>query len=87
MRKGLKIGIIFIFLLLIVLIAAMIAFFVLYFGGTKHTIEDANAYIEEHRADIDTRYRHSYHLMPEIGWCNDPNGFCFYEGEIHLFYQ
>lgn len=33
------------------------------------------------------RYRHSYHVMPEIGWCNDPNGFVWYDGKVHLFYQ
>ncbi|OIJ22405.1 hypothetical protein BKP45_07150 [Anaerobacillus alkalidiazotrophicus] len=32
-------------------------------------------------------YRHSYHLMPECGWMNDPNGFSYFNGEYHLFYQ
>ncbi len=28
-----------------------------------------------------------FHLTPEIGWMNDPNGFSWYQGKYHLFYQ
>lgn len=28
-----------------------------------------------------------FHLTPEVGWMNDPNGFSLYRGEYHLFYQ
>jgi len=28
-----------------------------------------------------------FHLTPEIGWMNDPNGFSRYGGKYHLFYQ
>lgn len=51
------------------------------------TVEKANQYIEKNRNKLNCRYRHTYHLMPEIGWCNDPNGFCYYGGQVHLFYQ
>ena len=27
-----------------------------------------------------------FHLTPEVGWMNDPNGFSLYRGEYHLFY-
>ncbi len=28
-----------------------------------------------------------YHTAPPVGWLNDPNGFCWYKGEYHIFYQ
>ncbi len=31
--------------------------------------------------------RPSFHLSARSGWMNDPNGFCFYKGKYHLFYQ
>ncbi|MFR0582698.1 glycoside hydrolase family 32 protein [Limosilactobacillus mucosae] len=33
------------------------------------------------------RYRLGYHLMPASGWMNDPNGFSYFKGYYHLFYQ
>ncbi|MGM0878502.1 MAG: glycoside hydrolase family 32 protein [Bacillota bacterium] len=36
---------------------------------------------------INKTYRHNYHLMPECGWMNDPNGFSYFNNEYHLFYQ
>ncbi len=31
--------------------------------------------------------RPSFHLAPRVGWMNDPNGFSYYQGKYHLFYQ
>lgn len=31
--------------------------------------------------------RLAYHLMPPVGWMNDPNGLCQYNGLYHIFYQ
>ena len=33
------------------------------------------------------RYRLGYHLMPASGWMNDPNGFSYFQGWYHIFYQ
>ncbi|MBB6024114.1 beta-fructofuranosidase [Paenibacillus sp. JGP012] len=32
-------------------------------------------------------WRQSYHIQPVTGLLNDPNGFSYYEGYYHLFYQ
>ena len=43
----------------------------------------------EHReaAKIPASSRPGFHLTPLVGWMNDPNGFCWYNGRYHLFYQ
>ena len=48
-------------------------------------LERANKYIKENIDSVTNRPK--YHLTPEIGWMNDPNGFSFYKGKYHLFYQ
>ncbi|WP_027340724.1 glycoside hydrolase family 32 protein [Halonatronum saccharophilum] len=51
-------------------------------------LREANKYIEENRDKVkDGYYRLKYHIMPPIGWLNDPNGFVQFKGEYHLFYQ
>lgn len=47
----------------------------------------ATSYCMHNRMSVLHRYRHTYHVMPEIGWCNDPNGFVWCGGRMHLFYQ
>ena len=36
---------------------------------------------------IKAEERPAFHLSPRTGWMNDPNGFSFYKGKYHLFYQ
>ncbi|CAH2091651.1 unnamed protein product [Euphydryas editha] len=38
-------------------------------------------------AEVNDRYYPRYHLAPPRGWMNDPNGFCKFKNEYHLFYQ
>lgn len=32
-------------------------------------------------------YRQKFHIQPKTGLLNDPNGFSYYNGQYHLFYQ
>lgn len=32
-------------------------------------------------------WRLTYHVMPPVGWLNDPNGVCQFNGTYHLYYQ
>ncbi|MEI0530262.1 glycoside hydrolase family 32 protein [Brachyspira pilosicoli] len=29
----------------------------------------------------------NFHLMPPVGWINDPNGLAYFKGEYHIFFQ
>ena len=33
------------------------------------------------------KWRSKYHIIPPIGWINDPNGLCEFNGEYHCYYQ
>jgi len=35
----------------------------------------------------DDYWKPVYHIAPPSGWMNDPNGFIYYKGAYHLFYQ
>lgn len=34
-----------------------------------------------------SKYRLTHHLMPPVGWLNDPNGLCWFKGRYHVFFQ
>ncbi len=44
-------------------------------------------YERERAVRLDADERPCFHLTPLVGWMNDPNGFCWYHGQFHLFYQ
>ncbi len=50
-------------------------------------IKSANNYIEKSRQTVNNEYRLRYHMMPPIGWLNDPNGLIRFNGKYHLYYQ
>lgn len=47
----------------------------------------ARTYEKDAGGKITKEQRPKFHLSPYTGWTNDPNGFSYYNGEYHLFYQ
>ncbi len=50
-------------------------------------LERVREYERERAIRLPADERSLFHLTPLVGWMNDPNGFCFYKGQFHLFYQ
>lgn len=38
-------------------------------------------------ASSNKKYRPKFHISPKVGWLNDPNGLCQFNGVYHIFYQ
>ncbi|KAL4702348.1 hypothetical protein ACJJTC_016414 [Scirpophaga incertulas] len=71
--------------LLVALLSAVVAAAeVIYMEKEKLELE---AYIQEKLPQINDRYKLDYHLTPRVGWMSDPNGFSFFNGLFHMFYQ
>lgn len=54
---------------------------------TSQTLREARKYEEAFAKQIKEEKRPLFHLSARIGWMNDPNGFSYYKGEYHMFYQ
>ena len=50
-------------------------------------LRDARRYEAIAEQKIPPSSRPSFHLSARTGWMNDPNGFSYYKGRYHLFYQ
>ena len=50
-------------------------------------LDRVRAFEREQAMKLSADERPLFHLTPLVGWMNDPNGFCHYRGQYHLFYQ
>jgi beta-fructofuranosidase len=48
---------------------------------------EARKYEEEMEKKIPSGQKPDFHLAARVGWMNDPNGFSYYNGKYHMFYQ
>lgn len=51
------------------------------------TLQKARDYSIKYGAFITADERPAFHVTPQVGWMNDPNGFSVYQGKYHLFFQ
>ena len=54
---------------------------------TSQTLREARKYEEASGKLIEDKNRPVFHLSARTGWMNDPNGFSYYNGKYHMFYQ
>lgn len=54
---------------------------------TSQTLREARKYEETYEKRISIEERPGFHFSTRVGWLNDPNGFSYYKGQYHLFYQ
>lgn len=49
--------------------------------------EETEKYIHTNRGKVNKDFFPLYHMTSPVGWMNDPNGLCRYNGRYHLYYQ
>lgn len=54
---------------------------------TSQLLAEARKYEKENEQVIKEEIRPFFHFSTRVGWLNDPNGFSYYDGKYHLFYQ
>lgn len=54
---------------------------------TSQILREARKYEEASEKLIKKEERPAFHLSTRTGWMNDPNGFSYYNGKYHMFYQ
>ncbi|MDO4634022.1 MAG: glycoside hydrolase family 32 protein [Eubacteriales bacterium] len=54
---------------------------------SSQTLREARKYEEVSAKLISAEERPAFHLSAYTGWMNDPNGFSYYQGKYHMFYQ
>lgn len=51
-------------------------------------LEDLIRHAERRMQEVSGgRFRARFHLMPPVGWLNDPNGLCQFKETLHVFFQ
>ena len=53
----------------------------------NEALKKACEYERKKEQEISSQERPVFHLSPRVGWMNDPNGFSYYDGKYHLFFQ
>lgn len=53
----------------------------------SQTLREARKYEEAMERLLVPEERPDFHLATRVGWMNDPNGFCYYKNQYHMFYQ
>lgn len=55
--------------------------------SSMKSLEEINDFVQIQKAKVKNTYRLKYHMMPPVGWMNDPNGLIYFKGKYHFFYQ